>query len=182
MSRWFNIARCNFSTHKKFIDDTRSVAAVEFAVGSMVIFLFMFSIINLGSLALDDYGLWHAVSVSGREISAKTDLLLSQSSSVTSRSEITSADCPSSTEIQSDFAASASPVFASASLPSLSVSWWGSLVSCGTASSISNVPPGGGLLLSASYPWVAVAAPGLFPAWRLTLTASLIVPVIQAPP
>jgi Flp pilus assembly protein TadG len=134
---------------RRFIAGRRGAAAVEFALTSMALFLFLFAIVNLGLLGLTLGALQHGTEQAARE------------AAVTAAKN--PADCRSSvnsTAIQNYFYLYAAPVISRGATPSYSIYTDGS-AALNTANDPwvdngSGTPPGTYIALTETYNWAPI--------------------------
>lgn len=166
---------------RQFRREQRGVAAIEFAVGLLVLLLFIFGIINLGDLALTQYAMNHGVAAAARYAAIEASNGISANGPVTSSTTVVASECPTESEIQKSFDSNAAPPFTSQNpAPQVSVNWWGTMSPCG-GTNLASPPPGGGVRVSVLYKWTPIAAGGLFGNPSVTLAATQSVAVMMAP-
>lgn len=131
--------------------DTRGVAAIEFAISGMALFLFLFGIMNLGELGFTIVALQRGVQQAARYASISTSVALANGTAVNYA-------CTPQAAAQAQFANAVTPPFSAASMPAVSVTWGGSLASCSnnTGSGIGTVT------VAAQYQWYPVGMAGIF--------------------
>lgn len=136
------------------------VAALEFALAAPLLLILVFMIINLGDLAWTYNALRLGVVGAARSASVATtkNLVALGSAAVTSNV------CPTQSTIQSDFSTHASPPIPSASVPSVTVDWGGTLGVCSSGSSGNALSglQGGWVAVSATYTWQPLIGNGIF--------------------
>ncbi|MCF3946385.1 pilus assembly protein [Acidiphilium sp. AL] len=161
----------------RLLADRRGVAAVEFAIGGLVLFGLMFGIVNLGDLAWTYDSLHEGAVAAARYASVTT----SNNLGTISASSISSGVCAETSKIQSRFAARITPPIAASSAPPLAVIWGGSLTLCnaGTGNVAIATLPGGWVDVSATYVWQPLAMSGVF--GGVTIRTGDIEPVLNAP-
>lgn len=159
--------------------DRAGVAAVEFAITGMLLFLLMFGIVNMGDLAWCYTTLHQGTIAAARYASLTTNEALANPASGTS---VTTA-CAGKSAILQVFAATVVPPLPQGSSALASVTWSGTLAACNTDDTIGNAAmaafPTGAVTVAAQYTWTPLAMPGSFGA--VTITASDSEPVLKAP-
>ncbi len=138
--------------------DQRGVAALEFAVGAPLLFLFMFGLINLGYLGLADYALNQGVIVAARAASVETSNGLAAAPTVVGNATV----CPTQPHIQSIFTSAATPGIPQTQMPSIAMSWGGSMSAVCSPASTTVSLAGGWVQVSANYNWVPLIGGFLF--------------------
>jgi len=166
---------------KKFKNDENGVTAIEMAIGITALFLFSFFIINVGDLAFTEYSINRAVVAAAHYAAVQASDKIGSSGTVTTTTAITSADCPSQSDVQNAFDQAAAPPYSSTDpAPAIQISWWGTMNPCGGTQPAA-VPPGGGVTVSVKAAWEPIAAPRLFPIGTITLGATQSLSVMLAP-
>ena len=138
--------------------DQRGVAALEFAIGAPLLFLFMFGLINLGYLGLADYALNQGVIVAARAASVETSNGLAAAPTVVGNATV----CPTQPHIQSIFAGAATPGIPQTQMPSIALSWGGSMGAVCSPAATTISLAGGWVQVSANYNWVPLIGGFLF--------------------
>jgi hypothetical protein len=145
------------------LGDRRAVSAVEFAIGAPLFFLFLFGVIDLGSLGLSYYALNQGVISAARGASVEMSNGFAASPGVVGSASI----CPSQAHVQTIFDNGATPGIPAGVMPTISMWWGGSLNSTcpSTASPPSGSLPldtGGWVQVSAQYKWTPMIGGYLF--------------------
>src|SRR5487761_1271972 len=105
----------------QIIHDRRGVAAIEFAISGLVLFVMMFGIINLGDLAWTYDTLHEGAVTAARYASVST----SNNLGALSASTVSSGICATTQSIQTQFNARVSPPIATSAAPPVTVIWGG---------------------------------------------------------
>jgi Flp pilus assembly protein TadG len=144
-----------------FLGQTRATAGIEFALNGLVLFLFLFGLINLGDLGLVVSTLKHGVQSAARDAAVQTGVQIEQTDNP--------ADCATATQIIGYFNAVTTPI-----LPPAAAAANGAdpIVQTAWANAAS---PGTMLTVSVSYDWVPLGMTNAFPAIPITITSSQIV-------
>lgn len=129
--------------------DRHAVTAIEFAFEAPALFIMLFGLMNLGYLGYVEYVLNRGVATSARYASiAATRAFVAERSG-----QATGFVCPAADAIQTIFAGAVSPPIAASVVPTLSVSWGGTLEdACPTGASGVSIP-GAFVTVSATYEW-----------------------------
>jgi Flp pilus assembly protein TadG len=132
-----------------FLTTRRGAAAVEFALTSFWLFLFLFAILNLGYLGFTLGVLQHAVEDTARKAAVTASANLSATPATA---------CPNGSQIQSYFNNYSSPL-----LPAVGSASGPVLTPSTTASSVwtTGSLPGSYLALTATYKWRPIGFPAL---------------------
>jgi hypothetical protein len=159
---------------RQFRRARRGVAAIEFAIGATVLFIFIFGIINLGFLALTENGLQNGVGNAARVASADaSDIMSTVANGGTPPT--TCPDLPTTgNAVQQAFDAGASPPFNGGNAPNVTTNWYGPASGLPSGCSPSTSNPAATtnyVTVSVTYKWVPIAMPYLFNN-GITLTAS----------
>lgn len=157
--------------------DRRGVAAVEFAIGGLVLFALMFGIVNLGDLAWTYETLCQGVAAAARYASVTTSAGLAAMASGDSFASV----CASAADVQSRFDSRIAPTIAATKVPKLALTWGGSLTPCNAGAGTPAIAalPGGWVDVSTIFLWQPVAMPDVF--GGVSLEAGDIEPVLNAP-
>ena len=132
-------------------NDTRGVAAIEFAISGLALFLFLFGIMNLGELGFTIIALQRGVQQAARYASVATSVALANGTAANYA-------CTTQADAQTQFANAVSPPFSTANAPAISISWGGSLAACSN-----NAGTGiGTVTVSAHYQWYPIGMIGVF--------------------
>lgn len=139
----------------------RATAGVEFALNGIVLFLFLFGIVNLGDLGLVVSTMEHGVQTASRSAAVLTGVNIEQTGNA--------ADCATASQILAGFNSVATPILppaaaaANGANPVIHISWTNA------------ASPGTSLTVSVSYQWVPLGMTSSFPAIPLTISSSQIV-------
>ncbi len=155
----------------------KGAAAIEFAIGATVLFIFIFGIINLGFLALTENGLQNGVGNAARVASADaSDIMSTVANGGTPPT--TCPDLPTTgSAVQQAFDAGASPPFNGGNAPNVTVDWYGPASGLPSGCTSKNTATSNYVTVSISYFWKPVALAYLFNN-GIQLTASDTEPVM----
>lgn len=147
---------------RRFRRARRGAAAIEFAIGATVLFIFIFGIINLGFLALTENGLQNGVANAARVASADaSDIMSTVANGGTPPT--TCPDLPTtSSAVQQAFDAGASPPFNGSNAPNVTVQWYGPTSGLPSGCVSQNTATSNYVTVSISYFWKPVALAYLF--------------------
>ncbi|HQU04496.1 MAG TPA: TadE/TadG family type IV pilus assembly protein [Acidocella sp.] len=156
----FFVAKC-----KSFYKTKKSAAAVEFALSSLALFLFLLAIVNIGLLGFSISAMEHGVQAAARH--AAVDAAHSYETSTSPKSF----SCDSASTIATYFDGYADPPLPTAGTattdnPYISATWTNNT---GTTP-LTTEPPGEYLKLTATYRWSAIGFPARFGSITLKYT------------
>ena len=132
--------------------DRRGVASIEFAISGTALFLFLFGILNLGEFGFTIVALQQGVEETARYASVATAVALANGTAANYA-------CMAQPLAQTEFNNAVSPPFSTATAPSISVTWGGSLAACSNATGMGI----GTVTVSAQYQWYPIGLIGVFP-------------------
>jgi Flp pilus assembly protein TadG len=137
---------------RQFRGDRRAVASVEFAFSALALFVFMFTIINLGDLGLVLGTMQHGVEIAARAAAVQTEVNLAQSNDL--------GTCATQSQVLASFNSIAAPTLpmaagtVTAGRPDIQDAW--------TNNAAGNSVSGTFLTVTAHYLWMPVGLPFSF--------------------